>query len=120
MDRDEVLRIFCRFAELSELESTEFTFMCETAADNVEQRIRPGADISGYGGRLALAAAALAYYRYVLWSITGTAANEIRVGELSRKSDAARQLEAAEGLCRSAFDDIWDITQDNDFMFEGI
>lgn len=117
MDRENIYEIFCRFTGLDSETASDFYFMCDTACDYVLSRIKPGADISEAGGRLDLAAAALAYYRYVLWSLTDDPADQIRVGEISVRNNSAKALDRADRLCREAFRDVYGLLEDEDFVF---
>lgn len=120
MDRDNVFVIFCRLTGLDSEQAADFVFMCDTACDYVLSRIRDGADISGCGGALELAAATLAYYRYVLWGLTEGQANEVKVGDISVKAAGAAILDSASRLCREAFDEIAPYLEDVGFVFRGV
>lgn len=120
MDRDNVLVLFCRLTGLDSTAAESFDFMCDTACDYVLSRIKDKADISGCGGALELAAATLAYYRYVLWGLTEGSANEVKVGDISVKASGAAILDCASRLCREAFDEIAPYLEDVGFVFRGM
>ena len=80
MDTDKVFAVFAKLTGLSENEAREHGYLCDMSIDEITARL-PEGDIS-CGGRAEYAAAALAYYRYVLWSMTDAAAN-IKVGEIT-------------------------------------
>ena len=111
------MRIFCRLSGLDYEEAADFRFMCDTALSYIMSRIKHGSDTRCYGGRINFAAAALAYYRYVLWSLTDGAANEVKVGEISVKHGGSSELEAADRLCREALADLGEILESENFVF---
>ncbi len=117
MNMEEILRIFCRLSGLDYEDAADFRFMCDTALSYIRARIKHGSDIEFYGGRINFAAAALAYYRYVLWSLTDGVANEINVGEIRVKHGGSSELEAADKLCRETFADLGDILESENFVF---
>lgn len=118
MNIERVLEIFTGLSGLSEDSVFPLRFLCETAAEHIADRTRSGAE-GEYGGRLEFAAAALAYYRYILWSMTDGGAGDITVGDISLKNGGNR-LEYAERLCREAFSELSGILDDNGFVFERI
>ncbi len=111
------MRIFCRLSGLDYEEAADFRFMCDTALSYIMSRIKHGADTRCCGGRINFAVAALAYYRYVLWSLTDGAVNEINVGEIRVKHGVFSELDAADRLCREALADIGEILDSEDFVF---
>ena len=120
MNIENVVDIFSRLSSLKAEDILKFRFMCETAMDNVNSYIKKDIDTSDYDGRLCFAAATLAYYRYVLWTLTEGANGEVKMGDFSIKSTADNQLDAAAKLCEGAFDAIKEITDDTGFVFERI
>ncbi len=119
MDIENVTEIFCRLSGLDSDGALKFRFMCESALEHIVRKTR-GAENIQRCGRFEFAAAALAYYRYVLWSMTNGEGDDISVGEISVKKSASRQLKAAEKLCCEAFQGISDIYEGDDFVFEKI
>lgn len=120
MNIEKVLDIFTRLSSLTAEDVVKFRFMCENAVDYVNGHIKNGIDISAYDGRLCFAAAALAYYRFMLWNMTDSANDEVKVGEISVKPVIGKQLDFAEKLCKEAFDSIGEIMLDDGFVFERI
>lgn len=120
MDIEKIVQIFCRLSGIDSEDAVGFRFMCETALSYVMSHIKHDADTRGCGGRINFAAAALAYYRYVLWSLTDGQLNEVKVGDISVKRTGNRELDAADKLCREAFSNISDILENDEFVFKGI
>lgn len=120
MNIENVIDIFTRLSALEAEDVLKFKFMCENAMEFVNSRIKDNVNTGAYGGRLCFAAAALAYYRFVLWSLTDSGGDEIKIGEVTIKPTASKQLEAAEKLCREAFDSLGEIMPDDGFVFERV
>ena len=117
MDTDRVIAVFAVLSGLSEDEVREQRYLCEMSMDEITERLPEG---KSCGGREEYAAAALAYYRYVLWCITDGELNQIKVGELSSKRNGSAEIDAAEKLCRQAFSDIADLLEHDGFVFSVI
>lgn len=117
MNIETILTIFGGLAGLSEDEVIRFRFLCEMASDHLRERSRGGDEIGG--SKWEFAAAALAYYRYVLWSMTDSGAGDIRVGEVSVRQQRERLI-YAERLCREALAGLADELEDEGFVFERI
>ncbi len=120
MNIEKIIEIFGRLAGLEADEATDFRFMCESSVGYITSRLKPGVDIRHRCSRLEFAAAALAYYRFILWRLTDGGSNEIKVGEISVKENGTKQLEGSEQLCKEAFSAISDILETTDFVFRGI
>ena len=118
MDRNNIVSLFSRLAELEPEECLRLRFLCDRAADHVELHTKEGADLSGYAGGMEYAAACLAYYRYILWSVS--CGGKIKIGEVTIEAGGRSSPEAAEKLCRSAFYDISGIMDNDDFLFEAV
>ena len=119
MNIQRVEKIFRRLSDISPEEAIGLRFLCEAAIDYVSCRLKNSED-GACGDRPEFAAAAFAYYRYVLWKLTDGEMNEIRVGEISSKRSGTVELEAAERLCREAFYDIRDLLEPEDFIFTSV
>ncbi len=120
MNIETIIEIFGRLAGLEAEEATDFRFMCESSVGYITSRLKSGVDISHRCSRLEFAAAALAFYRFILWRLTDGGSNEVKVGDISVKESAANQIDAAEQLCKEAFSAINDILEPTDFVFRGI
>lgn len=120
MNIENIIEIFRRLSGVNAEDTVKLRFMCENTFEYVNAHIKSGADIAGFSGRLEFAAAALAYYRYVLWCLTDSGADNIKVGEISVSGSGGKALEAAEKLCCSAFEDIGDVFDNGGFVFERI
>ena len=115
MNIERVLEIFGSLTGLSENNIHKYRSMCELSAKHLQDMLVRGAD-SEDGGRVDFAAAALAYYRYVLWSETD--GGDITVGDVSVKNSS--RLASAETLYKEALKDIKELIEDEGFVFERI
>ena len=120
MNIEDVVDIFTRLSGLTAEDIIKFRFVCLNAYEYVKSHTKSGTDMSVYGGRLTFAAAALAYYGYILWCMTDVDGSEIKTGDISVKPDAEKQLTSAEKLCRNAFSAIGEVFDDGSFVFERI
>ena len=118
MDIENIISIFSRLSGIDEESSVTLRFSCENTRSYIISHIKPDIDICGCSGKLEFAAAALAYYRYILWSDTENGEN-ITVGDISVKSSAER-LEKAYKIYQQAVEDISDIFDNGCFVFEGV
>lgn len=118
MDIENIISVFSRLSGIDEESSVMLRFICENTQDYIISHLKPDADICGCSSKLEFAAAALAYYRYILWSDTENGEN-ITVGDISVKGSAER-LEKAYRIYRQAVSDISDIFDDGCFVFEGV
>ena len=112
-------KIFRRLSDISPEETIGLRFLCEAAVDYISCRLRNKEECV-CGDRLEFAAAALAYYRYVLWEMTDGGMNEIKVGEISARRGGTAAVDAAEKLCREAFDNIRDLLEPEGFVFTSV
>ena len=105
MDIENIFDIFCRLAELDKDSSVRLLFLCEGAMRYVMHRLTDPAAVE-CGGRTEYAAAALAYYRYVILSLTDGGAGEIKVGDITVKQNGCDKAEAAESGGSNIFESI--------------
>lgn len=114
MDIEKVVEIFAGLSGLSEEEVCPYRFLCELSAGHI-MRSCTGIGREN-GGKAEFAAAALSYYRFILWSMTEGGAKEIRVGEMTEKNSENR-LAYAERMYKEALAELGK-DADGDFVFE--
>ena len=119
MDVNNVLDIFRRLSGLDSEQAAYYMSFCTGAVSYVSSRLSGDAD-SSVTGQAEYAAAALAYYRYMLMDASNNLSSEMKVGDISMKADAFRAADAAEKLCRDAFSAISRYLTDEDFAFRGV
>ena len=114
MDIERVIRIFAGLSGIPEEEVYPYRFLCEVSAGHIRKLC---ADAEGEnGGKSEFAAAALSYYRFVLWSMTEGGMKEMKIGEVSVKNNESR-LMYAEKLYKDALAELGKCA-DEDFVFE--
>lgn len=114
MDIEKIVEIFAGLSGLSEEEVCAFRFLCEVSADHICGLC---ADIGREnGGKAEFAAAALSYYRFILWSMTEGGTSELKIGEVSLKNTEKR-LAYAEKLYKDALARLGKCA-DEEFVFE--
>lgn len=118
MNIENIISVFSRLSGSDEETSVNFRFMCENAQDHIISHIKPNSDTSSCGSKLEFAAAALAYYRYILWSVAESG-GDITVGDVSVKSSSA-VLANAQRICEQAFADISDVFDNGYFVFGAV
>lgn len=110
MKQELVWELFAKLSGLTEEEVYRYEFLCQAAMEDVAARCSDEQE----GGRQAFAAAALAYYRYVLLTLTD--GGSVTVGDVT-VSDRGERLSSAQQLCREAFVSLGS-PMDDDFVFE--
>jgi len=116
LDIENIISVFSRLSGSDEETSVKFRFMCENARDYILSHLKPDSDTGSCGSKLEFAAASLAYYRYILWSITESG-GDITVGDVSVKSSSSI-LANAQKIYEQAFADISDVFDSGYFVFE--
>ncbi len=114
MDTDRVIAVFAVLSGLSEDEVREQRYLCEMSMDEITERLPEG---KSCGGREEYAAAALAYYRYILWRMSD-GGGQIKVGDISVSSGRER-LEYAERIWKEALSRLGE-GMDEDFVFRTV
>ena len=112
MINDRVLALFATLSGLSEDEVMESRYLCDMSMADIARMLPENTDCCG--GKKEYAAAALAYYRYVMWSMT-EAGTDVKVGDISVRSDRER-LEYAERIWNEALSQLGEGLDDT-FVF---
>ncbi len=94
LDRQYILRIFRMLAEPGDGALQKYEPLLRGAEAEIIKRLRPDADIIGNMERLCDAAAAEAWYMYLMLGPAVGVAEEIRVGDISVRSSAGGLAEA--------------------------
>lgn len=120
MELEVVFLTFVKLSGLNVADASEYRFLCEAAVRYLKSRLKDDTDSGKYADSLNYAAAASAYYRYVLRKLSDEPSSELRVGEILSKRNTLDEIKAAELLCRQAFNDIGMLLKDDGFVFEAI
>ncbi len=118
IDRGEILRCFCLLSGFSPEEGQEYASFIETAAADLEKRLRAGADDSDQ--RLCYAAAAAAYYRYCLMDATRQGGSTFKAGDVSVSRQSGEAIESARALRDDGVAAVSDLVSDTDFIMRTV
>lgn len=92
---------------------------CKSAVATVNSLLKPDADASDI--RLIMAAASLAYYRYIQFSFDEDAEmTSLKVGDVTVKRDSSLLLKKARTLYEDAFADARSMLTDTAFVFSAV
>ncbi len=112
---EKVLGAFSLLAELDEEAARAASTVVELAIAELSSLLIDGACNSSNHDRLCHAAAALAYYKYVL--LESTRLNGIAVGDVRFNSPSAAALSMAKALRDDAFGAVYDLIDSRTFAF---
>jgi hypothetical protein len=119
MNLEEILERFALFGGIEREEAAAYGMLCEDAACDLRKRLRRQSDEAANARRLCAAAAALAYFRYVLWGAAGRDGGSFRAGDVSI-SAADERVKGAAALWREERAGVADLLQDDGFCFWGV
>lgn len=120
MNLQNIVKRFAIIANISLEEAFPWTEICEEAADEIKAHLKNDVDETEHHRRLDAAAAALGFYRYVLYRASGGGMESFTAGEIRIKSDAKTSVKMALAVWKDAKRSIADLLNDDDFMFETI
>ena len=120
MDIQEVLERFSIIAGLSIDQAAPWTFLCSESIEQIRKHIKEGIDVSKHSRRLGAVAAALAFYRYIMYKGSGGGLESFTAGDISVKNDKKTSLQVAFAVWRDARSSVADLLNDEDFVFERI
>lgn len=121
MELDKILERFAIISNLSAEESQKWSPLCEEAWLEITSNLKDGVNQEENARRLNSASAALAFYRYILYSTSNSGgAESFAAGELRIKTDTSRMINNAKKVWQDAKRSIADILKDENFMFERI
>ena len=120
MNLQNIVKRFSIIANLSFEEAFPWTEICEDAANEIRIHLKSGVDESEHSRRLDAAAAALAFYRYIIYRASGGGMESFTAGEIRIKADAKTSVKVALSVWKDAKHSIADLLNDDEFMFETI
>lgn len=120
MNLNEIIKRFSIIADLSWEEASPWASVCEDASIEIKSKLRNDVNEEKNERRLNAAAAALAFYRYVLYRCSGGGMESFTAGEIRIKTDAKNHAKMAYNVWLDAKYSISDLLKDDDFMFERI
>lgn len=120
MDLQEILERFAMIADIALDDASVWIPVCREAMDEIKQRIKKDVNISGSERRLNAAAAALAFYRFILYKASGTSITMPPSADSGALNDRRVGVRAAYDVWRSARGAVADLMVDDDFTFRGV
>lgn len=120
MNLQETLERFSIIANLPMEDISPWIPICEDACDEIKRHLRSGVDEIKNARRLNVAAAALSFYKYVLYRASGGAMESFSAGELRIKTNGKMSIKMAHKVWEDAKSSIADLLTDDDFIFERI
>lgn len=120
MNPEEILERFAIIANIPITESSPWIFLCEEASDDIISHLKDSDCVNENSRRLTVAAASLAFYRYVLYGSANGSTASFGAGELRIKTDSQTTVKHAYEVWLSAKRAISDLLRDDDFIFERV
>ncbi len=120
MDLQEILKRFSTIANLSWDEAAHWATICEDSYSEIKNHLRDGVDENEHSRRLNVAAAALAFYKYVSYRASGGGMESFTAGEIRIKTNVEANIKIAYSVWKDAKMAISDLLKDDNFVFERI
>ncbi len=120
LDIQEVLERFSIIAGLNIDQAAPWTSLCSESIEQIRVYVKEGVDVSKNSRRLGAAAAALTFYRYIMYKASGGGLESFTAGDISVKNDKKVSLQIALAVWRDAKSSVADLLNDEDFIFERI
>lgn len=117
MDLDEVFAIFVRLSGVLETEAEKYQYICKNAVHSLKVRLKDNIDESESGDSLNMAAAALAFKRYVQQSSANGESGGFKIGEITVNSSEKERIKSADSIWNDALYDIKGLLRDDEFIF---
>lgn len=116
---DKVYEQVSRMTETDYESMHNITYFCQYAIAVLNDRLKPGVDASDI--RLIMAAAALAYCRYIQSEhVEESDIASMKAGDVTIAKSSGSVAEAAENLALSAISDISELLTDTSFTFTAV
>lgn len=116
--------VLSRFALIADLDPTDlepWRVICQDSISDIEIKLKeelvPSLEDTR---RLEVAAAALAFYRYVLYRASKIGTDIFSAGDIQIKSDVKTSVQTAYSVWRDTRNSITDLLIDSDFVFESV
>ena len=120
MNPEEILERFCIIANIPITEGSPWISLCEEAGNDLISHLKDSVDVNENSRRLTVAAASLAFYRYILYGSANGATESFSAGELRIKTDSQSIVKLAYEVWLNAKRGISGLLRDDDFAFERI
>lgn len=86
LDKRQIRNLFAMLCDLTDEELEKWAGLCESAESSITSRLRENVDVKRNMERLCIAAAACAYFDYMMLSGGAGASSEVKVGDISVKN----------------------------------
>lgn len=117
MNGQQVFQRFCELTGLSYNDAQQYRWLCNNAADELNEMLVSNIDMQKCSSRLSVAAAAIAYYRYIIFTensnVTSFKAGDLTVAYSDCKVFAKEYL-------NQCLKSIAPYIKDGNFMFRGV
>ncbi len=120
MDLMLVFDIFLSLTGLEKEDAIKWIDTCRSAADSISADLKEDCDISNNMSSLTYAAAACAFYEYVLISSSFDGNTSFKAGDLSIRDSASERISASRQLRDEALKRISRLMKNGDFEFVAI
>ena len=117
----QVFETFQLLSDLSEPDAQKWLGLCADAGRQLTDMLRGGADLTTYTEAMIYAAAALAFYRYMLVKCAADQdTGSISIGDVKITKNASDTLKIAERIKDDALAALSGAFADRSFLFQGI
>ncbi len=117
MNIQDVLERFALMANLSLEEAAPWIAVCSDSANEIMRSLKSNVNKFDVQPRILAAAAALAFYRYSLYRVSGSGMENFSVGEISVNTDKNAVIKFAQKIWEDSRKSIADILKDENFAF---
>lgn len=117
MNLNEIIAIFIKLSGISETEADQYRYICENAVRSLRARLKDNISESESGDSLNMAAAALAFKRYVQQNSANGEIDSFKIGEITVSSSKTGIIASAEDIFQEALFDIKELLRDDGFVF---
>lgn len=118
LDLQDILERFSLISGLSAEEALLWEPLLLDAQYEIESKLKTDIDQTAHGRRLNVAAAALGFYKYTLYRLSGTGMGSFSAGDLSISLNDKESINIALNIWQEAKASIYDLLEDSDFLFK--
>ena len=120
MNLEIVVQRFSVIANIEIEDSSKWIPICGESMEEIKMHLKEGVDEEKNAHRHEVAAAALALYKYTLFTATTLTTESFTAGEIKIKTDPNTSVKMATKVWQEAKKSISDLIKDENFVFERI
>ena len=120
MNLEIVVQRFSVIANIEIEDSSKWIPICGESMEEIKMHLKEGVDEEKNAHRLEVAAAALALYKYTLFTAATLTTESFTAGEIKIKTDPNTSVKMATKVWQEAKKSISDLIKDEGFVFESI